>query len=306
MDPDLLIVSGTSYIINNYVFPTTPTVNDIQVEGTVIAQITFLPKNSGGGLVYSKSSLLAPGDQPVTISHALVSISPTEPVLFFSRITDSPVFLQPVRPSTMRSIERPIPTTQGGDATSGNDQALPQRAPSLEGGSIAAIVICAFFALFLLILAIYMALRRRRSRMKAKASSYSEKTTLEKPQQPSDTTTVQSHDTSWQTSGFHTNKAELSATVHVYELDPSSTGPRELQAEVRLGSLAPHWKKSMPPKDVDRPRLGLDIPPVANRAVIELSPRSEAQRNRELQWLEMEEERSRRRREQVMQEVGMR
>jgi hypothetical protein len=108
MDPDLLIVSGTSYIINNYVFPTTPTVNDIQVEGTVIAQITFLPKNSGGGLVYSKSSLLAPGDQPVTISHALVSISPTEPVLFFSRITDSPVFLQPVRPSTMRSIERPF------------------------------------------------------------------------------------------------------------------------------------------------------------------------------------------------------
>jgi hypothetical protein len=62
----------------------------------------------------------------------------------------------------------------------------------------------------------------------------------------------------------------------------------------------------MPPKDVDRPRLGLDIPPVANRAVIELSPHSEAQRNRELQWLEMEEERSRRRREQVMQEVGMR
>jgi len=322
MDPDLFIVSGTSYIINPFDFPPTPTANEIQIEGTAIAVITLLPKNSGGGLLYSSSSRLAPGDPPVTISRALISMASTEPpVLFFSRITESPVFLQPLS-SGIGRLSSPTPIVSGanglatniggtGSQVSGrraittasafasrsanNNDLIPQRNTKLEGGSIAAIVIVAMLVLAFGILAIYKALHYRRTQKKKNASCDGDNAVTKVVEKPWNATVP--------TNRHHrTSKPEPSTHTHIHELDPTPMTPRELMGDAKL---APYWKPEIMSRPLpNQPRI--DIPVVAKRSVTEMSPHAEAQRERELQWLETEEAKIRKRREQLIQQGGRR
>jgi len=333
MDPALLIVSGTSYSINTYVFPPTPTVNEIQVEGTAIAQVTLLPRNSGGGILYSKSWLLQPGDPPVTVSHALISIDTTEPVMYFSRITESPVFLQPLSSSTTLSINfsglnrlsepdsdatKLDPSSSTGSSvprgraspvnggvtinlgTSGSNEATIQRVNKLGTASIAAVVVGAIFALFLIILGVYMALRHRRRHKAKNISNYSEESLF---RQPSDTTMANPQDAFQRINGYYMGKQELSATTQVQELEHLPIGPREFKGDVRLNDTG---AKDTSPVQSPRPELGLNITTQTNGVAVEPSPHAAAQRQRELQWLEMEEARLRQRREQLLQQARKR
>jgi hypothetical protein len=237
--------------------------------------------------------------------------------LFFSRITESPVFLQPlssgIAPSARltglpvtntRVTGSPIAgrrtiTTASANVTGSpnSNDLVPQRNTKLESGSIAAIVIVALLVLAFGILAIYKALHYRKTQKEKNAQSDGENLVPKVPEKPwvtAATKNIPSRDT----------KPELSAQTHIHELDPTPMTPRELMGDEESSRLAPYWKPDIMSRPQPQPRI--DIPIVAKRSVTELSPHAEAQRTRELQWLETEEAKLRQRREQLIQQAGRR
>lgn len=310
-------VTGITYVIKTYTLPHSPVVNEVKTDGTVIAQITLLPRSAGCGFMYSDSRTVTPGMPPQTVSRALISVDAKEPILYISRITDLPVLLQPMSTALTITMDAPgIPPRPGHGSISASHTltasdgsttivALSNSVNRRSGLFIAAMTICAALAVLIVVVGVYMTLRLRRKRMKKSGSDCGKESNAS---QTSNATVVDPHEAFRRLNGY-TPKKELSGDNSRQELEYSPIAPRELQghpqvverssirSEDSISSLRP---KPLRPR---RPECGLDTTAGRKTTTSAPSPHAESQRKRELQWLEMEEARIRQRRDHLLQQA---
>jgi hypothetical protein len=177
-------------------------------------------------------------------------------------------------------------------------------ASRLSAGSIAGISIGVILVVSIVVGAWIILRRRRKSRSDTNDGSNNTSSKRE-----SDKMVVDQDEVSHGSSAQQLNYQDASGMEYMQELDPSHSNTfmihaHELKADATPGELSRHQSGShshFSPTDNDQDH---EIEPTADSILPAPSPHVEAQRIRELEWLEMEEARLRQRREQLIRQSG--
>jgi hypothetical protein len=329
----LYFYTAQGWTLTKYTYPTTTQLYTIIVESTPIATIRLLPFSAGGGILLPNNLRLQRYNPPATVDHALLAVEGyVEPTLIYSRIyglvgsgplsipllpSDTSTFVPPLsttsrvstpngQTSLSTSSITPTGPTSTTDSTSiSNADPLDEPDPNnegvskLNGGMIAGISIGAIVGL-LIIMGLYIIVwRRKRAR---KNTNNESDDALAKRE--SDKMVVSSDEALYQSGAHH-----MSYRDHTQELDSShprtfNINAHELQAYAMPGELSRHHYVGLSHASPTDSTQDDDIEPATQDALITPSLHVEAQRIRELEWLDREEAKLRQRREQLMRQSG--
>jgi hypothetical protein len=332
--------TSLDWTITGYYFPSTTEYHTLTARSTPILTFRLLPASDGGGLLLANNKPVDTDEMPKQMGNVFLKVATDKtganiifteisgiitfdttmvipslglgssvtalatniPTLPFDALTTPaaprPSVAAPISASTSLASKTTSGTNTRTDSLDASNTGS-RKPPGLSGGAIAGISIAVICAV-LLWLGVWIMFRRR-----WKTRDTSIQSDVVSFKRASDKMVVSSRDGNSSHPLRYPGSLETACMPNIVPSQPrgSFASAHELRADTGTSELSPRSPVEISPLSPIEFSVHLESAPNIDITTADASPHVEAQRKREVEWLENEEAKLRQRREQLMQQV---